>query len=814
MTGSTVRGDSWRSWLPYGIAIVLIPLAFYAQMVFLGWEPPAPDTQAFSPFGAWGKATEQEIGHTPNWYPYIFSGMPSYGSFLYTPRSAVNPLTWILAPFASQRGARYFIFAVIAAAAVCALVRRQGASRLASSTVGLLYALTPYSFGNVAAGHATKLEALALAPVFLLAFDLLFSKPNLLSAAALGGAGALLLWAHHPQIAFYAFVLALLFGLGRLIAEPALRRSGLPARAFALALASLLVALLVTEPYLAVFEYAPFSIRGGGGDLSGLAESASQGAGWDYATTWSFHPQELISFLFPAWFGLEGRTYWGQMPFTQSTHYFGLVALIFAVVGFFSLRGSRRWIWTGLSLFVLFVGFGRHLPLIYGPMFHFAPMFDRFRVPSMIYGLLPLVLAPLVAAGIDALGNSRSAPAAAAAPGARRAQTRERSDSLGVGAMLLRWAPRLAIAGGVSLLLAFGLMAAMRDGVLAGGGLTREAERSRASAQALFELQNARWGLLQRSILFGLGWLTLTAAWLVFARRAGFVGTRLALGLAVLVLLDALSVARQFYHPEPRPSIESTMPVVGAVRYLEAQTPPFRILPLGDLFGSNAFSRSNLESVGGYHPAKLRAYQDLLDDGVITSPAILSALDVRYVVSTTPINAPQLVHEGDGFVYELPPTPGRAWAVERATQLPDGRAIIGRMRRGDFDPALEALFLPADAPATAAYPPARVTVVSRSPDRLELSVDATGPALVVVSEISYPPAWRARVDGAPVPLRRADHVLMAFETPAGQHRVELTTQSEGQARGAFLARLGAGLTLALAAVGIWRDRSGARESRV
>src|SRR5512140_2119468 len=208
--------------------------------------------------------------------------------------------------------------------------------------------------------------------------------------------------------------------------------------------AVVLALCLVSEPYLGVKEYTPYSIRGGGATAPG--EAAGGGVVWDSATSWSFHPKELISFLFPSWFGLQGSDYWGPMYTTQSTHYFGIVALALALFGFWKLKGRRRFVWGGISLVVLLVGFGRHLPILYGPMFAVLPLFNRFRIPSMIYSLLPFCLGYLIAGGIDGLVELASTWTASRGTSEARPTTEKKRKGAGR-------APRAAPARRVGLLL-------------------------------------------------------------------------------------------------------------------------------------------------------------------------------------------------------------------------------------------------------------------------------------------------------------------------------------------------------------------------
>ena len=167
------------------VALVLVPFVLYAGMILQGKEPAAPDTMAVRPLGTWALATADALGTTPQWLPHLYSGMPSYGSYIYTPASALSPLGYLLKPFATERGIRYFILMLLGGFAGYAFFRRQGVSAPAAAVAALGFVLTPYMPGLIEAGHSTKLRALMHAPLVLLAIDYFLDRPGPLAAAAL-----------------------------------------------------------------------------------------------------------------------------------------------------------------------------------------------------------------------------------------------------------------------------------------------------------------------------------------------------------------------------------------------------------------------------------------------------------------------------------------------------------------------------------------------------------------------------------------------------------------------------------------------------
>ncbi len=809
-------------------ALLLPPLVFYRDMSLQGHEPLAADTQAAQVFSRWGLEVHESTGEVPDWYPYIFCGMPSYGSFIYTPRSPVNPLAWAHALLRANRGLYYTFLLFLTGVFTFAFLRRQGFSSTASVTGGLFVSLTPYMPGNVSAGHSTKLEALCLLPGFLLALDLLLDRPSLSRVPFLAGVGAALAWTNHPQVAFYGLLAGFLYAMGRVFSErPWDRYRGYVWKLCLLALLALVLAgLMSAEPYLGVMEYTPHSIRGDGGDLpaDGISDG---GVSWDYATSWSFHPLELISFIFPAWFGLEGELYWGRMPFTHSTHYLGVAALALAVFGLFRLRGPRRWIWAGISLVVIVIGFGRHMPLLYGPMYHIVPFFNRFRVPSMIYGMLPLTLVYLVAGGIDSLlktlgewtaGPSTSGTAAAGAGRGRPKPNREspRGGKKVAGVLphaRLRPALWISLAGIAFLWIVLAVGASLTGS----DGFTREADYQRWAPAQIPMLREARVEAFQKGLSHTFLVLAAGVALLLLLSGGVLRGARAVrvtgLLLAVIVVGDICLMGNRFLSVRRIPPVEAIIPLRGGAEYIASQPGPFRFFPASEqLMNSNAFGLLGLESVGGYHAAKLRAFQDLRDEQLILSIPVVRMLNVRYILSPEAIDWDEqaLYAAEDGHVYELPDFLPRAWSVATVEGIGGFDGMVRRLEDPDFDPGATAL-LYGDALheiRSGSYSPAEVGVVSCGPGRIVLDVASEGEAFVVVSEMAFPPGWKAWINDSPVTPARVNHVLQGLVVPPGRHEIRMEAASPARISGMRISRAAAVLTALLALVSLGSGRIG------
>ncbi len=824
MTDSTSRAVAPRG--PVVSALIVIgfialTVFVFRAMVFDGREPLAADTASAEAHKAWAERNMAETGHVPLWYPDIFLGMPSYGSFIFTPGS---PLSWAHRTFDMNRGSRYCLWFAIGAIALFALFRGRGASRPAALAGTAAYLFTPYMLGNLGAGHSSKMMALMFLPLVFWGLEFLLARGGALGIGVAAIAIALQFWANHPQIIYYSWMIAGPYVVVRLWREGSGVRGR---RAAELAAALVLAGLMVTLPYVPVAHYIGESIRGA---PSVLPEAGGGGAlPWAYATNWSFHPRELISLVFPSYYGLQTATYFGWMPFTQSTHALGIVPLVLAALGMALLTGWRRWFVTVSVVVVLSIGFGRHASAVYRTLYDVLPLFDRFRVPSMIYGLLPfLALWPMMRAA-DWLG-SRRADADVEPPSDDAVATDRRADRVLVGLAIVFALTALAgLLGGLS-------------GAEPGAGYTKPGESLALVPPEILEARrDMRYSdLLVTSLLalgvLGLGWL----------RRRGTVPVAAFWGgLFVLLAVDLVRLDRQFYAPMAPARIQETIGLPPDVeRILRAEPEPRRVLVF-DLFvgessaelklhKGNEYGQIDVQTVGGYHVAGLRRFRDFVDVGAWNNHSLWPMFDVSHVIIHVPgvrlhpedrqslaeqMGLPLITTSpspvGDILVLEYDGPSQRAWVVPTAEVIEDPLAMFDRLAEPDFDPTSTVLLesphpLPAGAGApsdsTAWHATARLT--HYADERVDVRTSGDGGYLVLAD--AYYTDWRATLDGEPVPIVPADYVARAVAVPPGEHDVVFEFHDASQVLASRLSNGGRLLALgsiAFGLVGWWRRRS-------
>ncbi len=787
---------------------------FLAPVIFGGGIFAAADNLASWSFQPYLQAARRE-GTFPQWIPYIFSGMPSFASLLVTGNrwwdflaQLTVGLTQMVGDVLRSDAARVSCFYVGYAIGVYWLLRSRGYLRLVAFWGALAAVFSTFVIVWIMIGHNTKPWALMTVPYGLLLLERLRERFSLLWIALLVVVVHVLLLSSHLQMIFYAGLLYAFYLATELLVR-AVRREAVAGvlRSGASLLGAGVVAFgLSADRYWSTLEYTPYSTRGSLPihlDSAQRAKAAQGGLDYEYATNWSFSPQEMITFLVPNFFGfgkLEYRgplsnqrpvmlhTYWGQMPFTDAANYMGIAVLVLAFLGIWSLRRDPLGLALTLSACVgLMLSFGKNFPVLYDVFFYHVPLFNKFRAPSMALVLVQFAVPLLAAAGLATVLRWRQQPEAA---------TR----------VFFRWA-----FGGLLFWLLIGV------------GVWAFFERAYIEAVA----QSAT-GKQYPPAIHAFIWQEMISDWFVTAAFGlvtvavmwWYVRGRLSLDTAGVLLVgllvwDLWRVALRPFEVEHRKLDEGIFRRTDVVEFLQQQRGLFRIADFASHV-PNASAYWFLENVHGYHAAKLRLYQDLLDVAgngggtVILNPFLWNLLNVRFVVSPQPLQIEPLrlvfrSQQTGAYIYENPAFLPRAFLVDSVAVLPP-LEILQRLRQGDFDPRRVAfLEEPLPEPIEPPTEEASAQVLIHKNEYIKLQVTATGRNFLFLSEIAYPPAWHATVDGTPVPIVKVNYAFRGIVVPPGTHTVELYYRSANFERGRAIS-LGLNvIVLGLLLFGLWRQ---------
>jgi hypothetical protein len=737
--------------LPYffaGSAYALLVSGLYFRIVRQTAVPGSPDSVVPMALGRALDALRTATGHYPLWQPWTFSGMPtveafSYLSGLYLP----NELLGFLHVDGLHLQLLHLLFAGTGG---FALMKQLRLNDTAAFFTGAAFMLNPFMTAMLAYGHGSQLMTAAYMPWVLCATLRFCDRGSLTDAGILALLLGLQLQRAHVQIAYYTWLLMFPLAVQQFWLSAAAGRPYSKKLLLFVAVMVLGVAISL-QIYWPSLEYVAYSARSGG--------TANLSA-YDYATMWSMHPVELLTFLLPGSFGFGNITYWGFMPFTDFPQYAGIVVLVSAAAGFLSCRNdplARFFAVTALLALVL--AFGRHFSPLYDLFYRFAPLFSRFRVPSMALVISVLNLSVLGGYGVQALMERKPRP-------------------------VLLQRVLIGIAAAVILFLVF-------EGGIEGFLRSFFPEPSVAGSDAAFLVDRTRWALWKGSFftLSALGAAAAGVLWLagrgtISARIAGAVLTLLSAADLLWIDLQIVYPAQTSLRPSPlveRKVLERAFQEDGITRFLSGRKGLFRIYPAGSLFPENKFSMFGIESAGGYHPAKLKIYQDLLSGtDNLANLNVLRMLNVAYVLSPSPVGHPELVPAGNGVlqlasgpvpvtVYQVTGSMPRVWFAPAVTSVGgDDEAVAAVMQSRQTD---EVFAAGASWEGRKTFAGGTLLALRHEPESVTMRVRADGNAFLVLSEVYYPLRWKLTVDGRNQETVRVNGIIRGVELSAGTHDI-------------------------------------------
>jgi hypothetical protein len=742
-------------------------------------------------------AVEEAKEHEyPLWCPYIFGGFPSLAAGAYSnyeymgmPYALANrylsPRYWadlvtidglfLAGPNPPMDNSRWYLAIFLYGGLLTyLLLRRLGFNVWIGLMGGLIMALNPYLVSLATAAHGGKMLTFIYLPLILLAAWNVIEKRRLLDMAIL----ALVLgWqisvGGHTQIIFYSFVLmGLLYGVWLVfeLRQKASARVLLPP--LYMAVATGLAFAVGAVWYVPLLKYLGYSIRGMAPAIA--TAGASTGYSITDATAWSMAPRELITFIVPSWFGLKSPYYWGSMPFTSSSVYFGVVPLLFAVLAFFGKKDRLFWGLTVVAVFSILLSFGSYFESFYALFFYHLPFFNKFRTPSLILLLVMLI-------GI-----------VFAAYGLRFVMSLERDE---------KWRKRFFTGMVVcaALLVIFLVSGDAFSGLF--GSFTKTGEAQQYNAQQLAQLVTIRFGMLRTDLLLSLLFLSLAfgAAWLKLSGKIK--ATAFLVSVVFITLVDIWRFSVQFFDPQPASTTAETLRPNRIVEALRQDTTYFRVFPLGRLTQDNRWVAWRIASLGGYHAAKMRSYQDLVENLFYKSADLrvplnipfLSALNCKYFVAEgqLPANLGFEAVTQDAreklFLYRNPGVRDRVFFADSVIVIGDRAATLRKLQEPTFLYDLMAV-VDRPLPGPVAYNAARqARITEYEPHVVRISASVAQPALLVLTDTYYAPGWEALDNGTPTTIYQVDGYVRGVYLRPGEHTIEYRYQGRYEHRGVMIA---------------------------
>lgn len=762
-----------RAILGFFVLLFVLLSILYKPLVYEGKDPSGSDIVTGIGKTHQMKIWQEKTGHYPLWNPAMFCGMPAYFRFgpkVWSFDTLLNKLDFLV-----DWRLWYFLAGALG---MFLLIKFLGLSAAAGMLAALAFIFMPHFQALIIVGHFSKFRALMWMPYVLLTALLLIRRRDILSALLFALALALQFRTQHYQIMFYTLVAILFMGIPPLYHMLKEKRFAATGKLVGLTLAAgVLTLLIVSQNLLSIKEYTPYSTRGGHAISireTGETQQEKKGVGFDYATNWSYSVSEWWNLIVPkfhggtsnevytgdavpGWKNRQLPTYWGSMPFTQSYEYLGVLLVFLALVAV--LFQWSRWevkSLTFLTAFALLLSLGKHFSLLYKPLFIYLPYFDKFRVPMMVLTLVMFTTALLAAYGLSFLLKM----------------------DFGKKELMKKF------------YIFCGIFAAFLLIPLLFGGsfsLTHAGEIRRYGQDTVANLKKVRLDLLRTSSLVSLLFLA-AGIGSVFAVAKGWL-RRGWLPLIILVLLgiDLFVLDSHYVKGKFTDTKSAEMRYYGQTpidKALQDDHSLFRVLPLDNVTQDTRWSYA-YQSVGGYSPAKMQTFQEMVDNCLIIRGAgsprinwnVINMLNARYIISSQQLPFPnlQLVASNPQqkqYAFQNTGVLPRAFFVGSYRVIKDGVARLKFLNSPQFDPSRLAVL--EEEPNTQIAPPDSFRVqVEHQPEQVSLNVYTDRTALLVLSEMYYPPGWTATLDGKQkLKIFKTNHLLRSVIVPQGKHTVK------------------------------------------
>ena len=799
-----------KTLLPHIIAVVafLAITMLYFSPLIEGKVLPQHDVTQFK--GASKELSDyyNNEGESSEWTGSMFSGMPSYQIGVWG--GSPNFLDYLEAPLkalGSSSAGAVFTAMLMAYILFCMM----GFGPVVSVLGAIAYSLSSYNIIILDAGHVTKAWALAYMPLIIAGLMALFRKKILLGGVLFALGLAFQIKSNHLQMTYYTgFLCAILFiayaieTLSKKDVKTFLKASGVLAIALVLALACNIGNIFGN------LEMARESTRGKSELTLNKSEAAQQSEGLDkdYAFGWSYGKAETFTLMIPNLYGGVSkpydndsksikilsqkvqsgevsaefanqvaqsiREYWGAQPFTSGPVYFGVIVCFLFILGMIIIRSKVKWALLTATVFFILLSWGKNLEWFNDWFFYNFPLYNKFRAVSSALVIPALTMVMVAVWGIKEFFSGEID---------KKKLTKALYISLGTVGFIC-------------------LVAWIAPGMFTNFVGENDARWKDQVPEWFYQALLAdRKDLLTADAFRSLVFVLLAGGVMLFALRSKMEAKKLALystlGITVLILADLWNVDKRYLGEKNFVNKSTyrtqTFPQsVADKAILQDQHPSYRVLNLNNTFEETSTSYYH-KSIGGYHAAKLKRYQELIEhrlsgeiDHVIGTFQSQNIDTITASFEGTPslnmLNAKYVIYHPDQPPLVNPHAMGSAWFVEEYKLVNNADEEILALNEIDpsktavvdkrFEGELSGLNIVADSTAT-------ITLTEYKPNRLIYKSKAGSEQLAVLSEIYFSDGWQAFVDGKEVPHFRADWTLRAMRVPTGEHEIIFSFEPKG-----------------------------------
>ena len=745
-------------------------------------------------------AYHDSTGKNTLWTNSMFGGMPTYT--IYVPENT-NYIANIQHALTLVGKPAYFLF--IAMLCFFILMRTLNVNKWLAVVGAIAYAFSTYNIELIIAGHETKLFALDYLPAVIAGFLLLYNQKWWTGIPLFAISFVLMLANNHWQIVYYSGIIFVFAGIGQLVAAAKEGKiKGFIISSVVIVIIAAISLGTTMAGFLTTKEYTNETMRGGSSQLTLNHEKGKTNGGLDkdYAFMWSNAIGETFCMLVPQLYGGSNSEnvgtssntydfltksgvsddqatqfaehiplYWGPQPIMSGPVYYGAIICFLFVLGLLVIKNHNKWWILAVCILATVMSWGKHFPAFNYFLFDHLPMYNKFRIPAMIM-VIPELLFPIL--GIWAVNDIISGKLSSEEIW-RKVKT---AGIITVGLCLV-----LGVGG--SMFFSFrdndgDARMAQQYGKMfnnqeAGNQLVKAIQQDRSSAATKSGLTSALYIIL--------------AGGLLWAYSKNKIKTPLLIGgLGLLIAIDLMSEDVRYLNNDAyvdSSDYDSKFEPRPVDKQINADHDPYyRVLDLSVNTYNDAAQCYFHKCVGGYSPAKMEIYQDLIDVQISQQAGkfnsqVLNMLNTKYFILPGP--------NGEAGARPNPDACGNAWFVNdvkwvntadeemlslNANNLGDTAVVPNAFNpkttaviRNDFKNTFGTYTFGKDSAAA-------IKLTKYGLDDLSFTSSNSKDGLAVFSDIWYPHGWEAYVDGKETPIMRANYVLRAIKIPAGQHTIE------------------------------------------
>ena len=737
----------------------------------------------------------QKTGERSRWTNALFGGMPtyqmapSYGSTDLLTKAIYAYHLWLPENV-------WFVFAYLLGFYI--LLRAFDFRQHLAALGSIIWAFSTYFLIIIAAGHIWKVWALAYLPPMIAGIVLAYRGKYLWGLLLTAVFSAFEINANHVQMTYYYLFVILFMVIAWLVEAIRQQQMARFLKATAVCIAGAAIGICVNLSNLYhTWQYSKESMRGKSELVkANNANQTSSGLERDYITQWSYGIGETWTLLIPNTKGgasmplSQNETamkhadenyvsiyqqigqYWGEQPGTSGPVYVGAFVVMLFILGLFIVKGPLKWALLAATVLSILLSWGKNFMGFTDFFLDYIPMYDKFRTVASILVIAEFTIPLLAMLALKKIFDELEV-------------LKEKAKYLYAS---------FALTAGVALLFAL-----MPTAFFAGFISTSEMHALQSLPAEHIQPLIANLTEMRQAVFTADCWRTfwiivIGTAFLLLFRYGKLKAEYTVAGILLLCLIDLWQVNKRYLNDEmfvPKSEREAPQQKTQTdEQILRDQALDYRVLNLA----SNTFNENETsyyhKSIGGYHAAKLRRYQEMIEQyinpemqalfGAVSEAAgdmtqvngdsicpVLNMLNTRYFIF--PLEGGQTVPIQNPYAY------GNAWFVDKLDYVNNANeemAAVGKIdlrHQAVADVKFKAQLGEAVEQDTASV----VTITSYEPNRLTYDVNSGKGGVLVFSEIYYP-EWTATVDGQPVELGRVDYLLRAIQIQPGKHQVELS----------------------------------------